>query len=95
MKRTDKEGRVYQTMHAVFEGSKQLTAWRTSRVSTMAALHRSSHHTNKKRTRQKMLNGVEVTQQLTGEPKVRDRVYHGLTMRTQTFVTPGKISEAA
>ena len=36
-------GDIVQTMHAVFDGDKQLTSWRTAKDATMGALHRSSY----------------------------------------------------
>lgn len=95
MKYKDDSGRVHQTMHAVFKDGKQITAWRTCRLKTLAALHRSSHHTNKKWTRPKLVNGKVVEVPQVGEPPVRNRSYQGASLVTRVFITPARQKVAA
>jgi hypothetical protein len=52
MKITDAKGFIHQLMHAVFEGEKQLTAWRTCKVSTLSAMRRGSQWRARKLTLQ-------------------------------------------
>jgi hypothetical protein len=61
MKFTDAKGNTGQVFHAVFDGAKQLTAWRTCKVATFGALHRSSHRAKgKKRVRERNYAGLTI-----------------------------------
>jgi hypothetical protein len=94
MKHTDSKGRIHQVMHAVFNGSLQLTTWRPCRVATIAALHRSSHHTKRDEMPYNKASMTRPTQ-ARGALRVRDRVYHGLTLQSKVFITPARTNKAA
>jgi hypothetical protein len=95
MKTTDEQGRIFQTFYAVYMDGKQLTTWRTCKLKTLAALHRSSHHTNKEWTKPKLVAGVIVHQPRRGAPPVRDRSYNGAKLVSRVFVSPAREKQAA
>lgn len=74
MKITDTKGRIHQTMHAIFDGARQLTAWRTCKVATLGALHRSGHRAKgKKRVRDRDYRGLTMQTKVFVSPAPEQR----------------------